>query len=1393
MAHSAAGNAARCQTVAFREPHPPRSCLLRVSAPRLEQAEPSPQDEVPITRARYSAGAFAPPATPILAKDTSRPTVAPLRGPHHIQQLLAAEDSWQRRTPLTDKQLEEFSSLVLGSSSNVWNAEERSSPASTSDREHSVDGFVAVLKGGRGVHAALTALKQLTRRGELEQIVRGLQELGKAEQEVIVRRWRYQYFLEAITASQKAKLALQFAKLAMPYVHKPALLTMSVLKACATSRDLDAGMTVVELARKHAVPVDSHMLTSLIKVCKAVGNVDKAYRVYLDMRAAGLRVDSHVYGALIATCAEAMKRDLTVMHERKDQYVLLERAFQYVADAEAAGVALQAPVWNSLMVCAGRSGELNRAFEVLTMMQQRGISANATTYGSLIESCVCARQPEKALRVFEVALQKGFQSEVKIYTQALSACMLPLPHAWERAQDVYAALQRASVRPDKKFFACLMAVAGRCGRLDTSFELLTEMAAEGIRPSSTTISAIIYACLERGNLALARRVYDLGVRQGVYPVLSQFNRMMDVYASECRFGEVVSLLSDMVGAGCSPNLNTYRIIINACVFTDQAGLAFQVFALMHANKVQILQLSVAQAIYYMLVKACFSQTRLLWRPAGYPPLGPQVWTPAAAAGGPASQPMLTYHHGRGLPAERQKEAERVLAALGGHKLRRGAHQSNPFDGTPDTIDWASHALSAFHHMLSRGFRPTLELLDGLLSCMRAMMMPPDEPGSLESASHYVSPFVPLRSRDEVFELAFEPRAFAVLDEAIAKGLVPTYDPEAPMVVDMRNMPPVVAEVYVLHVLLTLERRARRRQQAAEATEAPGVGSYHHSITLLVPPFDPDLVKWPSYVDRLMNRYTAMISSDERPRLRHRSEYRRARSRRRRRRIAAAEAAAAAAAKAVDDDGADSDSDSGLGPLGGVASSSYDELEAVISGSDDDMPSMVHHDPWGRGEDIMFDNGEGDGNGGTGLGGASGELYVADSSTGLAVAATLQRMKVWMDMDYVNGTITVFAVEVTRWLKRRRQAAEAASAAAAAVTAGTVAGANGSSRRSGGAAAADVAASDGVDNVLSSPGGGLGSPSAGRGAVGSAAVMGMVGGGLAASLTSARMMGIGGVRGRGTPVEQQQRNIRLGMMSAGGNGGGGTTGRGLGAGPRPNHALSSQQQQAVAASFNVNSSTPTPGQPLAQAQQGGRSLFGSQGGVESVRVRPQGAMQPSPTRSAQRPLPLPLTDERIKETQHRGGMAGAASAPVASHAELSESHIRQHDATVVRSSQPVHHEGSAAVNGHLPQSNGVSTNGAASNGVTSNGATVNGGVLHVTAATSQHQLQQAGHGHRRSSSGSVPPTESLLVSATQQYVEVTVGPGRPVMLQVSESTMISAAAVAAAAVPTPSGAGAGSSG
>ena len=57
------------------------------------------------------------------------------------------------------------------------------------------------------------------------------------------------------------------------------------------------------------------------------------------------------------------------------------------------------------------------------------------------------------------------------------------------------------------------------------------------------------------DLTIMRKVYDFCSQRGVYPALSQFNRIMDWYTVEFRFGEVVSLACDMVcvcGGGVSP-------------------------------------------------------------------------------------------------------------------------------------------------------------------------------------------------------------------------------------------------------------------------------------------------------------------------------------------------------------------------------------------------------------------------------------------------------------------------------------------------------------------------------------------------------------------------------------------------------------------------------------------------------------------------------------------------------------------------------------------------------------------------------------------------------------------------------------------------------------------------
>lgn len=170
---------------------PCRPCVVRVSAPRLEDVEPAPSDEVPATRARYSR--FAPPPqvsgastlveTPGRAAPQAQRTIRPK------QQVLneGNEGPYQQSTPLSQRQLEDFSAEVLGSSSSVWSAEARNLPASTSDSSSSLDSVLAHIKG-KGPNTIMATLSGLSKRGEFDTLLRLLQELNKPMLEVVCKR-----------------------------------------------------------------------------------------------------------------------------------------------------------------------------------------------------------------------------------------------------------------------------------------------------------------------------------------------------------------------------------------------------------------------------------------------------------------------------------------------------------------------------------------------------------------------------------------------------------------------------------------------------------------------------------------------------------------------------------------------------------------------------------------------------------------------------------------------------------------------------------------------------------------------------------------------------------------------------------------------------------------------------------------------------------------------------------------------------------------------------------------------------------------------------------------------------------------------------------------------------
>ena len=61
--------------------------------------------------------------------------------------------------------------------------------------------------------------------------------------------------------------------------------------------------------------------------------------------------------------------------------------------------------------------------------------------------------------------------------------------------------------------------------MDVAFEAVQDYVAEGLPLSTTLANALLYAA--QGDVGVMRRIYDYCIAQGVYPEISQYNRMLD--------------------------------------------------------------------------------------------------------------------------------------------------------------------------------------------------------------------------------------------------------------------------------------------------------------------------------------------------------------------------------------------------------------------------------------------------------------------------------------------------------------------------------------------------------------------------------------------------------------------------------------------------------------------------------------------------------------------------------------------------------------------------------------------------------------------------------------------------------------------------------------------------
>jgi len=449
----------------------------------------------------------------------------------------------------------------------------------------------------------LGMFRSLTVDGRLDAALEVLRRLVQADRHDVLGRVRHKDFLRRAADSKAVKQAFRFIQV-LPREYVDARTYNMLVSVCVRAADIAAALKAADMLRSTGLKLDVLLYTNLIKACSRAGDVNMAFKLYGELTKAGLQADCQVHNVLLSTCAEAMKIGNL---ERREQLVLLERAFHLFEDMEATNLQPDTSNWNALICCAARSGQLMRAFEMIERMQLNGCIPDVFTYSVLIDACGKARNKDLALKVYKRAMKECIEANVVLFTSAIQACISSDTVELETIFEIYNALEHHAVKPDAKFYASVIRAAGQAGNLDLAFALQEEMDADNIKATAPICSALIAAALCNDSLELATSVYHDFAERGIYPLLMEFNALIMAHARQSNLQDVIDLVLDLVKISLEPDVYTYTGILSALQRAEEAELAHCVAEMMKVKRIVW-----DEAICFTLLRICYNRLSASW-------------------------------------------------------------------------------------------------------------------------------------------------------------------------------------------------------------------------------------------------------------------------------------------------------------------------------------------------------------------------------------------------------------------------------------------------------------------------------------------------------------------------------------------------------------------------------------------------------------------------------------------------------------------------------------------------------------------------------------------------------------------------------------------------------------
>ncbi|CAL5060185.1 unnamed protein product [Urochloa decumbens] len=195
----------------------------------------------------------------------------------------------------------------------------------------------------------------------------------------------------------------------------------------------------------------------------------------------------------------------------------------------------------------------------------------------VISGAAAAGRADLALQFFRFAYRRaGFRPDrdtFALIVPALASRRM-LNHARCLVLDT---MPSFGVAPDEPTLAALIAAYGKAAIPQEAVKLFRMMPDLGIPRTALSYNAVLKAILCRGREAMARRIYNAMIAEGVAPDLSTYNTLIWGFGLCKKMESAVRVFGDMKAHGVVPDATTYNTLLNAWVRAGDLESAHKVF------------------------------------------------------------------------------------------------------------------------------------------------------------------------------------------------------------------------------------------------------------------------------------------------------------------------------------------------------------------------------------------------------------------------------------------------------------------------------------------------------------------------------------------------------------------------------------------------------------------------------------------------------------------------------------------------------------------------------------------------------------------------------------------------------------------------------------------------